>query len=417
MNRRTAIVGSVFKALLFLLILGVCTCYVDRTLKDKNNYLKYSLFYKEEESFDVLFFGSSRMLNAVFPVELWTDFGITSYNMAQHGEGTNVTYWQMKNAFQHNRPKVAVVDLSLVRADRIEDENEKSKSYLHKSVDHMPFGLLKYEALRSVTEDVDLLEYLFPLTIYHNRWNDLDRNDFYLVPSGTKGAEMRASIEVLPEMEWSSDEKAKWVDVENTGLQDMIDLCREYKVELVFTCMPSLWVKGNPSVCALMNSLEEYAGENGVPFLDFAKEDDMINYAVDFHDTSHVNPSGGKKITHSLGEFLTEHYIFPEKTENTSKAWAEAVVNYKWVKKLELDAAENAEAADCYLMLLNDDDYTVTIRMRDITVIESYGIAAVLEELNIDESEIAFDPKEGNLEIEGYDSRTGDLMHCAVFTR
>ena len=110
-NTKTIItVKKIAGVLLFLVLLAVCTLYVMRTLKDKGNYLKYMDFYEEEESFDVLFFGSSRMLDGVYPMELWEEYGLTSYNMAQHSEGMRTSYWQMKNAFAHNTPKVVVVD-------------------------------------------------------------------------------------------------------------------------------------------------------------------------------------------------------------------------------------------------------------------------------------------------------------------
>ena len=46
----------------------------------------YYDFYQQEQDFDVLFLGTSHVLNAVYPMELWRDYGIVSYNMANHSE-------------------------------------------------------------------------------------------------------------------------------------------------------------------------------------------------------------------------------------------------------------------------------------------------------------------------------------------
>ena len=42
-------------------------------------------FYElEEDSVDVIFAGSSHMLNGVLPMKLWENYGFTSYNIGQH---------------------------------------------------------------------------------------------------------------------------------------------------------------------------------------------------------------------------------------------------------------------------------------------------------------------------------------------
>lgn len=102
-------------------------------MQDKNNAEKYMEFYKEKEDFDVLFFGSSRMLDGVYPIELWDTYQITSFNMAQHAESLPVTYWQIKNVLNYTTPKVIVVDVSVFWGGQVQKEDEQRLSYLHKS--------------------------------------------------------------------------------------------------------------------------------------------------------------------------------------------------------------------------------------------------------------------------------------------
>ena len=58
---------------------------------------KFAGFYKEKEDFDVLFIGSSHVLNGVFPQLLWEEYGIVSYNMGGHGNRMALNYWVLKN--------------------------------------------------------------------------------------------------------------------------------------------------------------------------------------------------------------------------------------------------------------------------------------------------------------------------------
>lgn len=415
MKNTKAKIKSIIYMIMFLLLLALSTYYVMRTLKDKENYLKYVPFYEEKEQFDVLFFGSSRMLDGVHPMELWDEYGLTSYNMAQHSENTRISYWQMKNAFQQNKPKLAVVDLSLLHSSRVAWDNEEAKSYLHKSLDHMPFGRLKYDALMDLTEDVDVWEYLCPFAMYHNRWNDLDRNDFYLEMPCRKGAESRVAIEPLERVQWASEERAEVVDTTGTKLDAMIALCRENQVQLVFTCMPAVGVSGNGDMCRILNYIEAYAEEQGIPFLNFAKEDEGINYALDFHDASHLNPAGAKKITRKIGAFLTEHYSFDEKSDRTVTAWQQAKKDYLGAKLGELIIEQEAGNPSYYLMLLNDEDYTVEVKMRDASVIAQSGLEEVLAELGIYQEDVCIEPMENAMEITVTLKETGELFHSAVF--
>lgn len=408
-------VVSLIKVIAFLLVLVLCTGYVSQLLKDKNNYLKYSLFYTEKEPFDVLFFGSSRMLNAVYPMELWDEYGITSYNMAQHSENLRVTYWQMKNAFEHNKPQVAVVDVSLFTGGEIMDDDQEAKSYLHKSLDHVPLGKLKYDALKDLTVDVDMLEYLFPLVIYHNRWNELERNDVYMVPSGQKGAEMRVNVEPMERMAWSSEEIAKKFDTEGIKLDAIVSLCEEYEVDLVLTCMPTIWTSGNPGVCSDMNYIKAYAEERGLHFLNFAKEDHMINYAVDFYDLSHLNPSGARKVTDSLGAFLAAHWEMSLKSESTVNAWEKSLYDYRAIKRSKLVEEKNAGDLIDYLMLLNDNDYSFEIKIKDAGLLETMGLYPVLGELDMDVEDMIPGLEEGAVQITVYDSVSNEMIDTAVF--
>ena len=77
----------------------------------KYSYTKYYDFYQQKQDFDVLFLGTSHVLNAVYPMDLWRDYGIVSYNMANHSENICTNYWQLRNALQYTKPKVVVIDL------------------------------------------------------------------------------------------------------------------------------------------------------------------------------------------------------------------------------------------------------------------------------------------------------------------
>ena len=66
-------------ACLLTLVLLVCLLTVLTNLTErKDSDEKYAGFFSEEENFDVLFFGTSHVINGVYPMELWNDYGIVS---------------------------------------------------------------------------------------------------------------------------------------------------------------------------------------------------------------------------------------------------------------------------------------------------------------------------------------------------
>ena len=63
-------------------------------------------FFEEENGFDVLVFGTSHAIYAIEPMKWWDNYGIASYNLAQHNMPIATTYWVMKNALDYTTPRL-----------------------------------------------------------------------------------------------------------------------------------------------------------------------------------------------------------------------------------------------------------------------------------------------------------------------
>ena len=97
-------------AIITLALLAGSLWYLTSLFELKGARIKYEDFYAQEEDFDVLFLGTSHVINAVYPMELWEDYGIVSYNMAGHGNKMPTTYWVFENALLETTPKLVVID-------------------------------------------------------------------------------------------------------------------------------------------------------------------------------------------------------------------------------------------------------------------------------------------------------------------
>ena len=93
-----------------VLFFWIGICFLTRLTESGYSYSKNAEFMEESERYDVLFFGNSHMANGVFPMELWNDYGIVSYNLAGFGNRIPTTYWTMEDALDRSHPKLIEMD-------------------------------------------------------------------------------------------------------------------------------------------------------------------------------------------------------------------------------------------------------------------------------------------------------------------
>ena len=353
---KNKVLKTIVSWILFLALLITSTLAVDRLLRDKENCSKYDRFYAEKEDFDVLFFGSSRIIDGVVPLQLWEEYGIRSYNMAQHNENVITSYWQLRNAIKYHPPKVVFFDISLFSINVVTPESDKGlQAYLHKSLDHMPLSMLKVSAVNELTDGYDLNEYLFPLAIYHNRWSTLGEADIYVTANAFMGGEDRIVHEGQAYAEWGGDEvlSRDAFDPDMLHIGDVIELCRENDIDVVFTCAPAPGMRYQSYYYPAINSFEAYFEEKGVPFLNFCRDDTFLNNRTDYADSTHLNPSGSRKLTHEIGEYLTANYSFGEVSDKLRSEWDDAYDTYLLTRSAEILGCIGSGDVEGFLSLVS----------------------------------------------------------------
>ena len=175
------------------LFVGIGLHYLSWIVERKDSYRKYEPFYQQEENFDVLFIGQSHVLNGIFPMELWNEYGIVSYNMAGHGNRLATTYWVMKNALDYTQPKLIVVDCGMLA----QEDKTGLAEQVHLSLDHFPLSENKIAAIEDLfPEDDTKWDFLWKFSTYHNRWNTLTSEDYEPTLNIEKGAESRINVAI-----------------------------------------------------------------------------------------------------------------------------------------------------------------------------------------------------------------------------
>lgn len=358
------------EAALFCAVLAGVLWALSGLMERKASRNQFGPFLKEPQQYDVLFFGDSRFVNCLFPMELWEDYGITGYNLSCYGNTLPVDYWMMMNAFDYARPKVVVLAVNGVRKDL---KVTGSSGDLHTALDFLPLSRTKVQAVWDLTDEpyakdddgnhyADMRwEYLLTLGKYHDRWDELTPNDFTGRPNVQKGADMM--VGVAPTEDYNIIDDDQYAEEEGVGyayLRRMIEECQNRGVEILLVHLPYP-ASENSQMNA--NTVGSIAEAYGVQFIDFVRLDSVTDYAVDCYDQqAHLNPSGGLKVTDFIGAYLAEHYGLSDHRGDAEYAnWQEDERNYAAYKRgVILGQSELPNL----LVMLHDDSVSVRIAIR-----------------------------------------------------
>lgn len=323
----------VIRYILFLILIFVAYRFVNYVLRDKTECNLTATFnYEKNNSLDVVFLGSSQIVTSVYPMELWNDYGIASYNMAASGVTIPLQYYMAETVFERQTPKVIVADVGFVYVPDLLFSNPR----FHAVYDNFDFSPSKYRAIKALVAKEDYIEMIFPLHIYHTRWNSLTEADFKpLTDFGTKGAALLGTDKRVYISKYSyqiSDDRQEITKAADDYLHRLINLCEKNGTKLVLTAIPICEFSTVSGYTSMLNSVQDIADEHGLPFLNGYRDETHwgLDYNTDFIDTAHTNIRGGEKVTDYLGKFLSTNFDLPDRRNDENYSdWFETYKEYK----------------------------------------------------------------------------------------
>jgi hypothetical protein len=320
--------SSILKTLAFVCAAGICVVGTMIVLKSKESEYKYADFFDmaKKDQIDVLFIGSSHVINAMNPAVLFGEYGITSYNMGGHGSVMQTTYWELIEALQYCTPKCVVVDtylmqkdyqyLDVMYEDSSDEERASSIAQLHLNMDCWPLNRLKIQAINDLILDKEIRKQFYePFYVYHNRWDSLDSNDYKAVwGDGDRntlfGAEMRYGMELAPGI-YPDPPEGEGLGGDTVGeryLRKIIDECQRKDIKVIVTF---LTCSASTDDKRAINSAKVMGVEAEVPFVNM-QEIGGVNLYTELNDTGHMNAMGSIKATKCIGEALLEEAEFTD---------------------------------------------------------------------------------------------------------
>lgn len=327
----------------------------------------YRPFVKEKAEYDVFFLGSSHVGCGIAPMELWEAYGITSYDFATSAGTIPTLYNQLRLSVRHHKPKIAVLDVMGADCDVYVSSQMDS---VHVALDYFPLSRQKYECIADLFPDDKKrrIAYLFPFTIFHNRWVDMTPemiwDGIFNVPvNNVKGQWLDYSLDTVsrPANEIQTDETLQDNPLGMQYIEKFITFCRVNDIIPVLMSIP--YPVTSISARKGENSVQTLSERMGVSYYNL-QGTGVVDYATDLRDpSSHVNFSGARKVTLYIGERLRNDYGLTDHREEDSYAsWkADSKV---YAQQLVNNLQGQTDLKVC-LMILYSPNFTAQLHLRE----------------------------------------------------
>ena len=302
------VVGRIFKVLGFTaviaaIIVGASFGFnIPGGENSTRSYEQRLIFYEKKNTIDVLFVGNSSVHAGVSPMEMYSDYGFTSYDCAQSLQLPWESYEFIIETLEYQDLKVVALEVD---------------QFFSTTKQRVKYGNLREYGLK-----------VFPLYETHLGWKHIGSKN---ARSITKGyiytyisVPFRGKISRQP-----TDELYKIHPDSESYLQKIYDLCLEKGIQLMLFEVPSADGRWSSSK---HNTINEFAQSHGINFVDMNDciEDIGLSWEHDTRDKGdHLNYNGAVKVSKWLGKYLSENYgLVSRKGDSRYAYWEEDFKKY-----------------------------------------------------------------------------------------
>lgn len=301
------------KIIIFMCILGGGVLVITKALIPR-----IPDFYKEKH-WDIVFFGTSQSY-CTFDPEVFDEYGLKTYNRGRQQQTMNYTYYYVKDALDNSDIDMVVLEIFGMFYDE-DDTGFTSEGVRDSSLNDLRFSCIKVEAIKDCVPEELQRDYLIPLDKYHSRWEELDYSslsawkksvgDPYFTEEG-RGFKHWAGVQPCGYASWDTifSEQRRDVYEKNFEYLDKINkLCQEHGTKLILVKAP---FPCYDRMVEMTNTVMDWADAHDVELINCMKVTDIIgmNFEEDSLDGgTHLNESGGQKVSRYLADYLMENYF------------------------------------------------------------------------------------------------------------
>ena len=275
----------------------------------------YGFYSEPKNTIDIAVIGNSDVCNGFSPMELWKNYGYTSYVSGGPWQTAAEAYVMLNDILKCHKPKVVMLE-----TDGFFTNSGKFKS-----------------AAKMINASLDSC---FSVFQYHDRWKSVKPDELLKKPrftahSAVKGQWLSNDVKGYMGGEYmvKSKEKAEIPLAARIAANAFIRTCCVNDIKVVLLQMPlSSWNYRKH------NAVKDFVDAHDVPFIDMNIERARFdfNWKTDTRDGGiHLNNRGARKCTMFLGDYLSRNYeLTDRRTDKSFSLWNKDYEEYR--KKVKI---------------------------------------------------------------------------------
>ena len=266
-------------------------------------------YYRDTEvPHEVIFIGDCEVYENISTVELYREYGISSYIRGSAQQLVWQSYYILEDTLRYETPRAVVYNVQALKYDA-----PQSESYNRMTLEGLRWSRTKWDAINeSMTEEENMLDYLFPILYYHDRWSSLKSEDFECIFDrdliSVNGYYMRADIS--PQEQFPDPPVLKDPNLGTNAmywLNRITELCRRNGIELILVKSPTEYPFWYDS---WDEQITAFAQKNDLTYVNYIGLKDQIglDMSTDTYDGGlHLNIYGAEKYADAIGALLLEN--------------------------------------------------------------------------------------------------------------
>lgn len=266
-----------------------------------------------KNSVDVLFLGNSHVECTVAPLQIYSDTGITSWNLKATSCNMPIRYFYLKEALKTQHPKLIALEVYTgERGVRLND-GENLVAY-----GMMPFGLNRIAGTSVTATPTVAASFALPLISGHQNLLKLDFTNFKTklfkrnnMPNSTAGANVIAMSKAKPINPVAIDEQSFPVPsdddykVQLRYAKKIIQLAQDNNIQVLVWFAPTAYKNQSHYFDKMEKDISSEYGY--VEYLDMNRYRSELGLTPDdYSDPGHLNICGQKKATTWLENYLVK---------------------------------------------------------------------------------------------------------------
>ncbi len=330
------------KTLLFCGLMAAAAAWLGETYKqaskenviNRYNEQRFSEFYENDNTYDLIFVGSSHAYCTFDPEIFDAELGTNSYNMGMPLQLTASTYYELRDIFEHQSPKTVIMEVYWGVMTEDFQINETTQLFQVMKNDELKAEYIEkvFPLSEKIKYSVDALKYQADYFAFKSdEYDEKIRNLFGVFkPAGethTSGTEsygtkgfVYCDYNMLPgeydktnQFVNTDGRTLEFSEVQLKYLRKIEELCKEEGAQLIFVTAPvapvSMEYIENYEV--IHNTINEIAEERGIPYFDYniMNKEENIVANKNFRDDAHLNYSGAEIVCKHFINLLKEKGI------------------------------------------------------------------------------------------------------------